>query len=461
MPARKRTLAAVPARASAQPMPRADAWSWAAPALIGLAALLVYGNSLSNGFVWDDPIILTRQLTVFRTVGDVLVPPRDIPQFSPDYYRPLTIATYLLDRAAGGGAPFAFHLSVVLAHAATSVLVYLLALQLLGSSMPRQPVPLTAAARRRSSALAGAAAAGALFALHPIHTESVAWAAGRSDVLATGFMVATLLLQPRARRSWIASTAAGLCALAALGSKETAVALYPLMFLREVMGPLAERRDLRAWVRGYAGPLIAAAVYLLLRRNALGELDRLGTRRAAAGRALAARAGRCDRCVRRKAAVAGRPQRLHRSHRDRPVVRRARRAAGRRLRPGMPVLVEGCEGPRGRGFESGSGSLGASDPRTLEPWPAAVRADLVDPHAGPLAGHRVEDSRRAAGRALPVSAVGGVLSAGGRRGGARCGDGIRARPRRAGMRRGDRSTGRGGDHRPPQSGLARRPGAVD
>jgi len=272
MPARKRKLAAVPPRASAQPLPRADAWSWAAPALIGLAALVVYGNSLSNGFVWDDPIILTRQLTVFRTVGDVLVPPRDIPQFSPDYYRPLTIATYLLDRAAGGGAPFAFHLSVVLAHAATSVLVYLLALQLIGSSVPRQPVPLAAAARRRSSALIGAAVAGALFALHPIHTESVAWAAGRSDVLATGFMVAALLLQARARRSWIASAAAGLCALAALGSKETAVALYPLMVLRDVMVPVPERRDVRAWVRGYAGPLIAAGVYLVLRRNALGEL---------------------------------------------------------------------------------------------------------------------------------------------------------------------------------------------
>jgi hypothetical protein len=90
--------------------------TWAAPLLVALAALLAYANSLRNGFVWDDPIILTRQLVVFRSVGDVLAPPRDIPQFSPDYYRPLTIATYLLDRAVGGGDAFPFHLSVVLAH---------------------------------------------------------------------------------------------------------------------------------------------------------------------------------------------------------------------------------------------------------------------------------------------------------------------------------------------------------
>src|SRR5512144_639229 len=94
---------------------RRDFWTWAAPLVVGLAALLAYANSLRNGFVWDDPIILTRQLVVFRTLGDVLAPPRDIPQFSPDYYRPVTIATYLLDRAAGGDDPFAYHLSVVLA----------------------------------------------------------------------------------------------------------------------------------------------------------------------------------------------------------------------------------------------------------------------------------------------------------------------------------------------------------
>src|SRR5215470_16871078 len=226
MAARNRTRPSpAPPRSAIPASARSPMWTWGAPLLVGCAALLAYANSARNGFVWDDPIILTRQLVVFRSAGDVLAPPRDIPQFSPDYYRPLTIATYLLDRAVGGGAPFAFHLSVVIAHAATSVLVYVLALQLIGSSVPRQPVPLAAAARRRSSALIGAAVAGALFALHPIHTESVAWAAGRSDVLATGFMVAALLLQARARRSWIASAAAGLCALAALGSKETAVAL--------------------------------------------------------------------------------------------------------------------------------------------------------------------------------------------------------------------------------------------
>src|SRR5512144_2252238 len=145
--------------------------SWAAPLLVGLAAFLAYANSLRNGFVWDDPIILTRQLVVFRSAGEVLAPPRDIPQFSPDYYRPLTIATYLLDRAVGGGAAFPFHLSVVLAHTATSVLVYALALQLFAAGRTaKRTAAVPAGAGASLVAQIGALSAGALFALHPIHT---------------------------------------------------------------------------------------------------------------------------------------------------------------------------------------------------------------------------------------------------------------------------------------------------
>ena len=240
---------------------RPATWTRVAPLVVGALALLAYANSLGNGFVWDDPIILSRQLVVFRSLGDVLAPPRDIPQFSPDYYRPLTVGSYLLDRALGGNQPFAYHLSVVLAHTATAVLVYVLALQLLAAP----PTP-----QGRHGAAIGAFIAAALFALHPIHTESVAWAAGRSDVLATGFLLAALVVHGRARRTWGGSALAGVCAAAALGAKETAVALYPLMFMRDLVLP-PPRRSAADWWRGYAGPLAAAGVYVLLRRNALGE----------------------------------------------------------------------------------------------------------------------------------------------------------------------------------------------
>jgi hypothetical protein len=226
-----------------------------APAAVVLAALLTYAASLGNGFVWDDPVIVERQLVAFASVGDVLAPPRDIPQFSPDYYRPLTIATYLVDRGIGGERPFAFHLSVVLAHALASLLFWALAAQLFGA---------------RPGAAIGALGAGLLFAVHPVHSESVAWAAGRSDVLATAFLLAALVAHGAAPWSWGGSAASGAAAFASLAAKEAGVARYPLLLLRDLL-IRATRRPLADWVRGYAGVAVAGVGYVLLRRHALGE----------------------------------------------------------------------------------------------------------------------------------------------------------------------------------------------
>jgi tetratricopeptide (TPR) repeat protein len=243
------------------------AWLAALPALVALAA---YANALGNGFVWDDPIILDRQLVVFDSLRDVLLTPRDIPQFSPDYYRPLTVASYLFDLWWGGGGPFAFHFSLVVAHAACASLVALLATQLLGDRAP---------------ARLGALAAGVLFAVHPVHTESVAWAAGRSDVLATLFVLAALVVHGAAAASWRRSAATGGLALLSLGAKEVGAALYPLLVVRAIVvdsasSPAkgnrhpARRGDGAALglLRDYAGFAAAFVLYLALRTASLGAV---------------------------------------------------------------------------------------------------------------------------------------------------------------------------------------------
>src|SRR6185369_14099915 len=89
-----------------------------------LLAVVANANALGNGFVWDDPIILSRQLPVFRTGASVLAPPANIPQFAPDYYRPLVIASYLLDQSLGGGQPGWFHFTVLLAHVLATLAVF-------------------------------------------------------------------------------------------------------------------------------------------------------------------------------------------------------------------------------------------------------------------------------------------------------------------------------------------------
>ncbi len=230
--------------------------SFALLAAIGILALLVYANSLANGFVWDDPIILTRQLVVFRSFGDVLLPPRGIPQFSPDYYRPLTVASYLLDRLIGGGSPFMFHFSVVLFHAATAALVYLFGITLFG---------------RDRCGIATAAAGAALFAVHPVHTESVAWAAGRSDVLATCFLLAALVVHSGGPGSLRRSLLTGACTVLALGAKEISVAVFPLLVIQDTVSGRLMDLPVTGWLRRYGGVLTAGAIYVALRRAAIGE----------------------------------------------------------------------------------------------------------------------------------------------------------------------------------------------
>ncbi len=223
--------------------------------VIWIVASGIYANALGNGFVWDDPIILERQLVVFDSIADVLITPRGIPHYSPDYYRPTTTATYLIDRALGGSQPFFYHLSVVVLHGFVAVLVALLCRQLLRTS---------------PAADLAAIAAGLVFAVHPVHTESVAWAAGRSDVLATLFSLAALILL-RARIASPARVAAsGLCAFAALGAKEVAVVLYPLLVLRDWLDPTIGV-DRRAAGR-YAGVGAALVVYVVLRSLTIGDV---------------------------------------------------------------------------------------------------------------------------------------------------------------------------------------------
>ena len=226
---------------------------WIALALVASVAFTVYVNALSNGLVWDDPIIVERQLVVFDSISDILITPRGIPHYSPDYYRPTTTVSYLLDHWLGGGEAFPFHLSVLVAHAAVSVLVTLLCLQLVGGA-----------------AVVPATLAGLLFALHPIHTESVAWAAGRSDVLASGFAVGVLVLLGGREVTALRMVASGVCAFAALGAKEVAVTLYPLLLLRDFLDP--EVRLGKDQGKRYIGVGVALLVYVVLRRATIGEV---------------------------------------------------------------------------------------------------------------------------------------------------------------------------------------------
>ncbi|MHC5109072.1 MAG: tetratricopeptide repeat protein [Planctomycetota bacterium] len=102
------------------------------------------------------------------------------------HYQPLTWISYAVDYRLAGSKldPAQFHLTNLLLHAGNAVLFFFVAMRLLAAALP--------ITNRKSLILASALAA-ALFSIHPLRVESVAWATERRDVLSVFFMLAALL----------------------------------------------------------------------------------------------------------------------------------------------------------------------------------------------------------------------------------------------------------------------------
>jgi tetratricopeptide (TPR) repeat protein len=212
-------------------------------------AALAYANALWNPFVYDDFALVVNNPSLRDPSNGVFVL-----VFQP--FRPVVNASYALDRAVFGPGPFGFHLTSLLIHCANSALLALFFARL-GRAHER-------AGEGASAAPGVAAFAAALFAVHPMATESVGYVAGRAEVLCAGFFLAALLCfqsafaaAPGPRRAL--RIAGGLAAWAfALASKEVAAALplilvlYDLVWLPRV-DPARRGRLLRVYV-----PMLAA-----------------------------------------------------------------------------------------------------------------------------------------------------------------------------------------------------------
>ena len=139
--------------------PRRDA----ALAVLGLAGLVVtvYLPALSGGFVWDD-VAFSEEPVIHRWSGlwSIWLSPADVR--NEGHYWPLVYTTFWLEHKLWGLAPLGYHLVNVVLHLANTVLLWRLLLAL---------------------AAPGAFAVAAVFAVHPLHVESVAWIIERKDLL--------------------------------------------------------------------------------------------------------------------------------------------------------------------------------------------------------------------------------------------------------------------------------------
>src|SRR5262245_46604545 len=175
---------------------------------------------------------------------------------APFNWSPLVVLSLMLDATLFGVEPAGFHAVNTALHALDAVLVYALLRVLAAAPWP------------------GAIAA-ALFALHPLRVESVAWVAGRKDVLSAAFGLLALIAYARhaQRGSQRAYGAALACTVGALLSKATWVTL-PGLFLLLDYWPLRRFRSAR-WVADKI-PFLAAAAAALLVTAVFQEGNRVG-----------------------------------------------------------------------------------------------------------------------------------------------------------------------------------------
>ena len=184
---------------------------WLLPATAAALACAAYVNALHNPFVYDDhdTVVANPSLVDVSNLKFVFL-------YSP--FRPVVNVSYAIDRALWGYEPLGFHLTNVLLHVAVVLLVYALARRVLAD------------AGIERGCTEGAFAAAALFAVHPMQTEAVAYVSGRSEVLCAVWFLAAMVLARDAMASGSAlrGAAACVCGALAIASKEVGLVL-PVM----------------------------------------------------------------------------------------------------------------------------------------------------------------------------------------------------------------------------------------
>ena len=144
---------------------------------MALAVLLsiifaVYAQSLFHEFVYDDiPLIRDNQLIRSpANIPSMFFNEDLLDDFSTGYYRPVIPVIDTMAYMVAGASPAWFHLLSILYHLAATALVFFLALRLTGSQ-------------------AGALFAAAIFGLHPVNTESVAFISAKNNAICSiGFI---------------------------------------------------------------------------------------------------------------------------------------------------------------------------------------------------------------------------------------------------------------------------------
>lgn len=218
-----------------------------------LIVFSIYGQSMWGDFVFDDRNILEHKemLTDFGSIEKVMMSP--FWDIESGLYRPITLISYFINFILGS-EPINFHFINMILYGLTGFLIYLFVARLSKSEKLGWVIAI-------------------LFLVMPLHTEVVANITGRSELLALFFSLLALLeLTIEKINFW----RLGLWVFLAIGSKESAIAVVPLILL--LLANRENRLGIEMFKKHFltiSSVILGAGFYFFLRFFSLSPLHYL------------------------------------------------------------------------------------------------------------------------------------------------------------------------------------------
>jgi Flp pilus assembly protein TadD len=230
--------------------------------LLAAITLGVYYPSFDNGFVYDDyPFLVDNPAVKGATLGSIPAYFTDRRSVSSsedlarDVWRPLMPVSFALDHRLWGLEGRCYHIENAFIHTANAWLVYALTAMITADPF-------------------ASLVTAAVFAIHPVQTEAVAWVSGRSNLLFLFFLLSAFICHILNRKRSGASPAGNAAALAffalSLLSKEMAIALPVLLILYDLY--FVAGLKARDYARYYLPFFLVSVLYIAARYSVIGTV---------------------------------------------------------------------------------------------------------------------------------------------------------------------------------------------
>lgn len=233
--------------------------------IIFTSCFVLYFNTLFNDFVYDDNFQVKDNFWIrdIKFIPQMFL--KDVWHFrSPDwvsnYYRPLMHLIYLLSYQIFSLKPWGYHLVNILFHASVSILVFLVTYEISKHIQPNQ--------KNEEQPLYIPFFTAMIFAIHPLHTEVVAWISAIPDLSFSFFYLLGFYFYIKFRAGFKSKYYYSiLCFTISLFSKEPAVTFILIIFLYDFF--LVKKYNISQYLKDYIPFIASLVIYLSFRVYAL------------------------------------------------------------------------------------------------------------------------------------------------------------------------------------------------